>query len=151
MFAAEHPEASVIYPRLTEATAMAQNPAHHPTPGIPPRPSTGNATNVRRSDHSNTTIPRACVHQRMKNHPYPVPKLLAGEYPFNSSWVWITKFKSTLKSVLIDQDFLTRLLIGLWQCCQPIRCQVWESLLTNTDFYIAIYKQLRPRIVMNKS
>ena len=33
--------------------------------------------------------------------------------------------------MLVNKDFLTWLLIGWQLCCQPIRCQVWKSLLTN--------------------
>ena len=37
-----------------------------------------------------------------------------------------------------NADFLTWLLIGWRLCCQPIRCQVWKSLLTNMDFNMGI-------------
>ena len=46
----------------------------------------------------------------------------------------VTKQKSMLNSMLVNKDFLTWLLIGWQLCCQPIRCQVWKSLLTNMDF-----------------
>ena len=41
--------------------------------------------------------------------------------------------KFMLNSMLVNKDFLTWHLIGWRQCCQPIRCQVWKSLLTNMD------------------
>ena len=40
--------------------------------------------------------------------------------------------------MLVNKDFLTWLLIGWQLCCQPIRCQVWKSLLINMDFDIEI-------------
>ena len=46
----------------------------------------------------------------------------------------VTKQKSILNSMLVNKDFLTWLLIGWRLCCQPIRYQVWKSLLTNMDF-----------------
>ena len=36
-----------------------------------------------------------------------------------------------LNSMLVNMDFLTWLLIGWRLCCQPIRCPVLKSLLTN--------------------
>ena len=44
-----------------------------------------------------------------------------------------------LNSTLVNKDFLTWLLIGRRLCCQPIRCQVWKSLLPNMDFNMKIY------------
>ena len=35
--------------------------------------------------------------------------------------------KTMLKSMLVNNDFLTWFLIGWWLCCQPISCQVWKS------------------------
>ena len=35
-------------------------------------------------------------------------------------------------SMFVNKDFLAWLLIGSQLCCQPIRCQVWKSLLTRT-------------------
>ena len=46
--------------------------------------------------------------------------------------------KSVLSPTLVNTDFLTWLLIGWRLCCQPIRCQVWKSLLTNMDFNMEI-------------
>ena len=40
--------------------------------------------------------------------------------------VWITGF--LLNSMLVNKDFLTWLLIGWRLCCQPIRCQLFETL-----------------------
>ena len=50
----------------------------------------------------------------------------------------VTKQKSMLNSMLVNKDFLTWLLIGWQLCCQPTRCQVWKSLLTNLDFNMEI-------------
>ena len=50
----------------------------------------------------------------------------------------VTKQKSMLNSMLVYKDFLIWLLIGWRLCCQPIRCQVWKSLLTNMDFNMEI-------------
>ena len=36
-----------------------------------------------------------------------------------------------LNSMLVNKDFLTWLLIVWRLCCQPIRCNVWKSLLTH--------------------
>ena len=52
----------------------------------------------------------------------------------------VTKQKSMLNSMLVNKDFLTWLLIGWRLCCQPIRCQVWKSLLTIMDFNMEISK-----------
>ena len=43
--------------------------------------------------------------------------------------------------MLVNEDFLTWLLIGWRLCCQPIRCQVWKSLLINMDFSMEIVIQ----------
>ena len=53
-------------------------------------------------------------------------------------WGLDYKVKSMLNSMLVNKDFLTWLLIGWWLCCQPIKCQVWKSWLTNMDFNIEI-------------
>ena len=44
-----------------------------------------------------------------------------------------------VKSMLVNKDFQTWLLIGWQLCCQPIRCQAWKSALTNMDFNMEIY------------
>ena len=52
------------------------------------------------------------------------------------AWGGGNSVKSILKSMLINKDFLTWLLIGWRLCCQPIRCQAWKSVFTNMDFHI---------------
>ena len=43
-----------------------------------------------------------------------------------------------LKCTLVNKGFITRLLIGLRLCCQPIKSQVWKSYFTNVDFNMEI-------------
>ena len=54
------------------------------------------------------------------------------------AWAGGYYVKSMLNTVLINKDFLTWHLIGCQLCCQPIRCHVWKSLLTNMDFNMEI-------------
>ena len=58
---------------------------------------------------------------------------------YKSPGLGVTKQKSMLNSMLVNKDFLTWLLIGWRLCCQPIRCQVWKSLLTNMDFNMEFF------------
>ena len=53
------------------------------------------------------------------------------------------QIKSMLKSMLVNKDFLTWLLIGWRFCSQPIRCQFWKFLLTNIDFNILVTRSLK--------
>ena len=47
----------------------------------------------------------------------------------------ITKKNPCLKSLLVNKDFLTWLLIGWQLCCQPIKSFVWKFLINNTNFW----------------
>ena len=55
--------------------------------------------------------------------------------------------KYMLKFILVSKNFLTWLLIGWQLCCQPIRCQVWKSLLTNMDFNKEMSQKSRPQML----
>ena len=54
------------------------------------------------------------------------------------SWViwlnWTTHLFVNTQQGFFNKDFSTWLLIGRRLSCQPIRCQVWKSLLTNMEF-----------------
>ena len=51
---------------------------------------------------------------------------------FHSTMVQVPySVKFNLKSMSVIKDFLTWLLFGWQLSCQPIRCQVWKSLLTH--------------------
>ena len=65
------------------------------------------------------------VIQSQSGTPGGTPRLIAG--------LGVTQQKSMLNSMLVNEDFLTWLLSR-----QPIRCQVWKSLLTNMDFNMEI-------------
>ena len=59
----------------------------------------------------------------------------AGSVMRQAGVYWVN---SMLNSMLVNKDFLTLPLIGWQLCCQPIRCQVWKSLLTNMEFSMEI-------------
>ena len=47
-------------------------------------------------------------------------------------------------SISVDVGFLAWILIGWWLCCQPVRNQVWKSLLTYMDFNMDFSVTLAP-------
>ena len=54
--------------------------------------------------------------------------------------------KSMLKSMLVNKDFLTWLLIGWHLSSQSVKWQVWKSLVTNLDFNMGILVTQTPAL-----
>ena len=53
-----------------------------------------------------------------------------------------------LKSMLVNKNFQTWLLIGWQLCCQPIQSQVWKSVLNNMEFIMDFAEQSRPKCIL---
>ena len=62
----------------------------------------------------------------------------------------MVEFLSMLNFMLIIKDFLTWPLIGWQLCCQPIRCQLWKSLLTKMDLTWKFLSNPGPWMTSNK-